>query len=53
MATTNKFKMIDNYIYFYHLDKFCILPTYPDSITDNLSSNFAATNALSRSAPVF
>lgn len=53
MATTNKFKMIDNYIYFYHLDKFCILPTYPDSITDNLLSNFAATNALSRSAPVF
>lgn len=50
---TPAFKMIDNYIYFYHLDKFCVLPTYPDSITDNVSTKFAEQNALSRSAPVF
>ena len=46
-------KMIPNYIYFYHLDKFCILPLYPESLTDNMSSSFAETDALSRSAPVF
>lgn len=52
-TTTPGFKVIDNYIYFYHLDKFCVLPTYPDSITDNVNTRFAEQNALSRSAPVF
>lgn len=47
------FKMIDNYIYLYHLDKFCVLPTYPDTLTDNMATEFKSTNALSRSAPVF
>lgn len=46
-------KMIQNYIYFYHVEKFCLIPEYPDSINDSLSSTFAQTNALSRSAPVF
>lgn len=46
------FKLIDNYIYLYHTDTFVILPTYPDSITDNLSSTFNSTYALSRSAPI-
>lgn len=45
--------IIYNYIYFYHLDKFCLLPFYPDQITDNMSTSFAQTTALSRSAPVF
>ena len=45
--------LIENYIYFYHLDKFCILPIYPESITDQMRSTFQETNALSRSAPVF
>ena len=48
-----KMKIIPNYIYFYHLDEFCILPLYPESITDQMNSKFAETNALSRSAPVF
>lgn len=47
------FKMIDNYIYLYHLEKFCVLPTYPDVLTDSMSTEFKNTNALSRSAPVF
>lgn len=42
-----------NYIYLYHLDEFIELPTYPENITDTLSSNFAQTSALARSAPVF
>lgn len=46
-------KLIPNYIYFYHLDKFCVLPMYPETISDNMPSKFAETNALSRSAPVF
>lgn len=48
-----KAKLIDNYIYFYHLEKFCVLPLYPESITDTLNSTFQPTNALSRSAPVY
>lgn len=46
-------RMIQNYIYFYHVEKFCVIPEYPDSINDNLGSTFATTTALSRSAPVF
>lgn len=50
-------KMIDNYIYIYHLGnnggEFVLLPTFPDSIQDTLSSTFTQQNALSRSAPVF
>ena len=42
----------DNYIYIYHLDKFCILPTMPESISDTMTSTFSSTNALSRSAPI-
>ena len=46
-------KMIDNYIYFYHISRFCVLPIYPESISDTIASNFGQTNALSRTAPVF
>lgn len=49
----DKAKLIDNYIYFYHLEKFCVLPLYPETITDTLNSTFQPTNALSRSAPVY
>ena len=48
-----KRKLIENYIYFFHLDKFCILPMYPETISDTLTSKFSDTNALSRTAPVF
>ena len=44
--------LLENYIYLYHLDKFCILPSMPDSISDNMQSRFVDTNALARSAPV-
>lgn len=49
----SKFKFIDNYIYLYHIDKFIILPTWPESIQDSLSSTFAQSNPLARSAPIF
>ena len=46
----------DNYIYISHLDEkfqFWKLPTWPDTVTDTMQSNFATTNALGRTAPVF
>ena len=42
-----------NYIYLYHLDEWLLVPEYPDSIQDKMNSNFATTNALGRTAPVF
>ena len=42
-----------NYIYLYHTDTYLMLPTFPETIIDNLTSTFAQTNALSRSAPIF
>ena len=47
------FEMIDNYIYLYHTDQFVILPTYPETVQDSLSSTFAHSNPLSRSAPIY
>lgn len=46
-------KLIENYIYLYHLDTFVILPTYPESITDTLNSTFTSTSILARSAPIY
>jgi hypothetical protein len=46
----------DNYIYISHLDEkfqFWKLPTWPDTVTDTMQSNFASTNALGRTAPVY
>ena len=42
-----------NYVYLYHLDTLVNLPVYPESIQDNIQSNFQQTNALARTAPVF
>lgn len=49
----SNFELIDNYIYLYHLDKFLLLPTYPEQISDSNSASFASSNPLSRSAPIF
>ena len=46
-------KLIENYIYLYHIDKFILLPTYPETIQDVLPSTFAQTSPLARSAPIF
>lgn len=52
---TNKryLPLIENWIYFGHLDLYRIIPSYPESISDSMSSTFETANALSRSAPVF
>ena len=44
--------ILENYIYIYHLNRFCVLPSMPDSISDSLSAEFSPTSALSRSAPI-
>lgn len=46
-------QFVTNYIYLYHTDKFIIIPEYPETIMDNMTSSFTPTQALSRSAPVF
>ena len=48
-----KFQMIDNYIYLYHVNQFIIIPTFPDSMTDSLSVNFNKATPMSRSAPIY
>lgn len=53
MAQNRSVNLIENYIYLYHIDKFVILPTYPESIQDSLSSSFNTTNIMSRTAPIF
>jgi hypothetical protein len=58
MATKKPFTTVldDNYIYISHLDEkfqFWKLPTWPDTVTDTMQSNFVPTNALGRTAPVY
>jgi len=45
-------QLIENYVYLVHIDKFYILPTYPESITDTKSANFQATSPLFRTSPI-
>lgn len=53
MARERYLPFIDNWIYFGHLDKYAVIPSYPDQIDDNMAASFPSENALSRSAPVF
>lgn len=46
------FDIVENYIYIYQLDKYLIIPTYPDTLNDTLGSTFASTNILARTAPI-
>lgn len=45
--------LIENYIYFYHIQKFCVIPQWPDNISDSISASFSSTNILGRSAPIY
>lgn len=53
MANNKVFNMIDNYIYLYHIDKFIVIPTFPDTFTDQLNVNFNKSTPMSRSAPIY
>lgn len=57
-----RYNLIENYIYLYHVGyndqtkqkgQFVVLPSYPESITDSLGSEFSSESPLSRSAPIF
>lgn len=45
--------LVQNYIYLHHLDKYVYIPTWPDTVKDDLQSTFKQTEALARTAPVF
>lgn len=47
------YKLIDNYIYIYQLDKYVILPVYPETLQDTLGSTFSSENVLARTAPIY
>lgn len=47
------YNMIENYIYMYHIQQFIVIPTYPESLTDTLSVEFASSTPMSRSAPIY
>lgn len=53
MANNRTFKMIDNYVYLYHVNQFIVIPTFPDSLTDTMSVNFNKATPMSRSAPIY
>lgn len=53
MSFTRAFDVVENYIYIYQLDKYVVLPVWPESVMDNLGSTFAETNILARTAPIF
>jgi hypothetical protein len=50
---TKVFNMIDNYIYLYHTKTLIAIPTYPESISDQINTTFASATPLARSAPIF
>lgn len=52
-GSPHTFRMIDNYIYFYHIGKFMLIPTYPESVTDTTAISYQSTTPLSRSAPIY
>lgn len=47
------YDVANNYLYMYHTDQFVLLPSYPDSISDNLGVSFNSENPMLRSAPIF
>ena len=48
-----QFSLVENYIYIYQLNKYIVIPTYPEQISDSLGSTFQPTNILSRTAPIY
>lgn len=44
--------VVKNFIYFHHIDKACILPCYPQTISESISVTWNATNLLQSSAPI-
>lgn len=47
------FDLITNYLYMYHTNQFVILPSYPDSLTDNLGVSYTSETPMLRTSPIF
>ena len=47
------FRMIDNYIYVYQLQQFFVIPTFPDTVQDQMEVSYSQTSPMSRSAPIY
>ena len=43
---SSPYKLIENYIYIYQLDKYVIIPVYPETLQDTLGSTFSSENIL-------
>ncbi len=52
-SLSNRFTLVENYVYIYQLNKYVIIPTYPESVQDTLGSTFQSTQILARTAPIF
>lgn len=52
-VATPKMNMIDNYIYVHHTNTLIVLPTFPESISDKMSTSYSSTTILGRSAPIY
>ena len=48
-----QYQMIENYVYLYHVDKFIVIPTFPDTLNGTISVNFNKSTPMSRSAPIY
>lgn len=53
MPTAPVFRMIDNYIYLYHIDQFIVIPTFPDSLNDQIGVTYNSSTPMARSAPIY
>jgi len=53
MPTSQIFRMIDNYIYLYHVDQFIVIPTFPDSLNDQIGVTYNSSTPMARSAPIY
>lgn len=47
------YSMIDNYLYMYHTDTLVALPTFPESLTDQMAVQFSSAAPMARSAPIY
>lgn len=48
-----KYNLIENYIYLYHIQKYILLPVFPETMSDTLGVNFNKSTPMSRSAPIY
>ena len=52
-GTEKVFSMIDNYIYLYHTSTLIALPSFPETINDQMGATFSTTTPIARSAPIY